>query len=177
MASVNDPAAEARALLEQMVSAQPDRLPRKMRSAGYRSHEADDLGQEALVRALRSLGGLRGPLDEALLCGWVDTIAANLIRNQRRTLARQPVLQPLEAMEVAGSVADEDPADDLACRASLEELLAHLPDEQRTVFAARVLGERSTAEVAAELDISEDLVRWRLRRARERLRAHLDSLP
>lgn len=177
MASVNDPHPEGRALLEQMVTAQPDRLPRKMRAAGYGTHEADDLGQETLTRALRSLANLRGPVDEALMCGWVDSIASNLIRNQRRALARRPTTQPLAPSETAEpSTTIDDPTEDLICRASLESLLAPLPEEQRTVFVARVLDQQTTAEVAARLGVPEDTVRWRLRRARERLRTQIDQL-
>lgn len=64
----------------------------------------------------------------------------------------------------------QDDADLVMCRTSLELLLDGLPDEQRAVFVARVLEERTTAQVADELGISEDLVRWRLRTARSRLR-------
>jgi RNA polymerase sigma factor (sigma-70 family) len=64
-------------------------------------------------------------------------------------------------------------ADVIACRRSLEPLLATLPEAQRVVFVARVLEERSTAQVAEDLGVSPDLVRWRLRTARERLRAHV----
>lgn len=64
----------------------------------------------------------------------------------------------------------QDDADLVMCRTSLELLLDGLPDEQRAVFVARVLEERTTAQVAEDLGISEDLVRWRLRTARGRLR-------
>ena len=92
-------------------------------------------------------------------------------------MARRPPTQPLAAGESAEpSTAIDDPAEDLICRASLEALLAALPDEQRTVFVARVLHQQTTAQVAALLGIPEDTVRWRLRRARERLRTQLDQL-
>lgn len=166
-----------RALLEQMVTEQPDRLRRKMRAAGNDATDSDDLAQETLTRALRSLGGLRGPVDEALLCGWVDRIATNLVLNHRRSLARRPGLAPLDAADaVEPPEGSGDLSDVLACRASLDSLLAALPEEQRAVFVARVLEERTTAQVAEDLDVSEDLVRWRLRRARERLREQVDAL-
>jgi DNA-directed RNA polymerase specialized sigma24 family protein len=76
------PTDERRALLERMVAEQPGRLARKMRAAGHEGLDAEDLAQETLVRAIRSLEGLRGPADEALLRGWVDRIAVNLSRKQ-----------------------------------------------------------------------------------------------
>lgn len=166
---------ERRALLERMVAEQPHRLARKMRAAGHPRDDADDLAQETLVRALRSLDGLRGPADEALLCGWVDRIAVNLSLNARRSLAREPRTTPLPDGHVEDQL-DPDEADLYACRRSLDPLLSILPAEQRTVFVARVLEERSTADVATELGIPADLVRWRLRTARHKLRDHIDSL-
>lgn len=163
------------ALLERMVAEQPHRLARKMRAAGHPSDDADDLAQETLLRALRSLDGLRGPTDEALMCGWVDRIAVNLSLNASRSLARAPRTTPLPDAHIDEAL-DPDEADLFACRRSLDPLLSILPPEQRTVFVALVLEERSTAEVAAELGIPTDLVRWRLRTARRKLRDHIDSL-
>ena len=175
MAPVN-PADERRALLARMVSEQPGRLARKMRAAGHPGADADDLAQETLTRALRSLADVRGPADEALLCGWVDRIATNLSSNTRRSLARHPHENPLpEAEDPPGpGLTVQDDADLIACRSTLEVLLAGLPDEQRVVFVARVLEERTSAQVAADLGIPEDSVRWRLRTARRRLREQID---
>lgn len=168
---------ERRMLLERMITEQPGRLARKMRAAGHTGPDADDLAQETLVRALRSLEGVQGPASEALMCGWVDRIATNLSANTRRGLARRPHEDPLpETVDAAGpALVDQDDADLIACRSSLEVLLAGLPDEQRAVFVARVLEERTTAQVAVDLQISEDLVRWRLRTARKRLRDQVDA--
>lgn len=177
MAHLNDSQAQGRSLLEQMVTAQPDRLPRKMRAAGYDATEAEDLGQETLTRAVRSLADLRGPVDEAVVCGWVDSIATNLIRNQRRAMARRPRNQPLAPGDAEQpSTTLEDPTEDLVCRATLQNLLASLPEEQRRVFTARVLDQQPTAQVAQQLGIPADTVRWRLRRARDRLRTQLDLM-
>lgn len=167
---------ERRVLLERMITEQPGRLARKMRAAGHTS-DAEDLAQETIVRALRSLDGVQGPASEALMCGWVDRIATNVSANVRRGLARRPHEDPLpESPDVpAPSLVDPDDADLIACRNSLEVLLSGLPDQQRAVFVARVLEERTTAQVATDLNIPEDLVRWRLRTARKRLRAQVDA--
>lgn len=167
-------AEQRRALLERMVSEQPQRLARKMRAAGHAGADAEDLAQETLVRALRSLAGLRGPNDEALVCGWVDRIATNQSLNARRTLARAPQSTPLPEPDAGGGPINQDEADLIACRRSLQNLLGDLPDDQRAVFVACVLEERTTADVAADLGISQDLVRWRLRTARSRLRDRID---
>src|SRR5690606_20433590 len=145
-----------RELLERMLSEQPQRLVRKMRAAGHTGPEAEDLAQETVLRALRSLDGVRAPDDEALICGWVDRIATNLSKDTRRGLARRPHDDPVDDVpESAPALVESDDADLVACRQSLDALLGGLPDEQRAVFVARVLEERTTAQVAADLGISE----------------------
>lgn len=160
-----------------MLAEQPDRLVRIVRAADVDRGDAEDVAQDVVVRALRAVTGVTGPAEEALLCGWVATIATNTARNYRRSLARRPRPDPFDD-HVPEPIDDTDPGDDLVTTAAvtvLHELVERLPAGQRTVFVARVVDERSSAAVAAELGISEGLVRWRLHRARERLRAELDA--
>ena len=112
------------------------------------------------------------------MCGWVDTIAANLIRNHHRSRSRRPRTDTLD--DTVGDTATTDPTPDAlieaeAARTALAGLVATLPEDQRRVFVARVLEDRSTADVAEELGISVGLVRWRLHAARERLRSTLEA--
>ena len=162
-----------------MVREQPNRLVRKMRLAADDAAHAEDLAQDVLVRAVRSLAGVRGPADEALLCGWVDAIANNLVRNAHRTRSRRP--RPAACDDAKGERVDPtaEPGARVeaeAVRDALASLLERLTPELRTVFVARVVEERSSAEVASELGITENLVRWRLHRARTLLRSWLDDL-
>lgn len=161
-----------RVILTRMLSEQPARLPRKMRAAGYDENDADDLAQEALLRAVRSIATLRGPVSESLVCGWVDSIANNLVSNTRRGQARRPKAVSLDA-QLSTDVELADVGEEIASLTALRSLLDSLPDEQRAVFVGRVLEDRPTKELADELGISQDLVRWRLRRARNRLRERL----
>jgi RNA polymerase sigma-70 factor (ECF subfamily) len=57
----------------------------------------------------------------------------------------------------------------------LERALDELPDIYRSVFVLREIEELSTAEAAACLDISEELIKVRLHRARAALRQRLDQ--
>lgn len=170
-----------RELLERMVAEQPLRLLRKMRANGHDTADAEDLAQETVLRALRSIEEVHGPADEPLVCGWVDRIAANVSLNARRSLARQPKSNPLPLVdgtsgEFRADAGGREEAELIACQHSLGNLLEDLPHEQRVVFVARVLEERSTAQVAEELGISHDLVRWRLRTARKHLRARINTM-
>jgi RNA polymerase sigma-70 factor (ECF subfamily) len=184
VAEATEPDAHRR-LFEQMIARQPDRLPRKMRAADVDPAGAEDLAQDTLMRALQSLAGLRGPADEALLCGWVDTIAGNLIRNHWRTQSRRVRTQPFpcragdDDAPVGEPVDDRDPGRDVtaaASRAALDRLVAELPESLRAVFVARVVEERPGAEVALDLGVTEAAVRRRLHRARTMLRAALDDV-
>ena len=56
----------------------------------------------------------------------------------------------------------------------VERAIDELPDSYRTVFVLREVEELSTAETATCLDVSEELVKVRLHRARAELRRLLD---
>jgi RNA polymerase sigma-70 factor (ECF subfamily) len=133
-----------------------------------RSHAvADDVAQEALLRAWRSLdrfelGRPFGP--------WVCRIAANLAVNHVRSpLAREYPL-PDEHGEAATPAASplEAILDDEAQRV-LDAALETLSAEQRAVFVLRAVEEMSYAEIAEALQISPGTVMSRLFRAREKL--------
>lgn len=170
-----------RDVLERMLTEQPRRLVNRMMPAVRDRDLAEDLSQETLTRALQSLATLRGPAEEALVCGWLEAIAVNVVRSHARSASRRP--RTLEWEQVA------DPIDGQACgmpeqvvtdaetRAALAGLIAELPDGLADVFVARVIDEQSTATVATALGISDDLVRWRLRRARMVLRERIDGPP
>jgi RNA polymerase sigma-70 factor (ECF subfamily) len=85
----------------------------------------------------------------------------------RRELGHRPI--PLE---------DDDllRVEELASLANgglLDELLAELPPQQRAAIHARVLDERPYADIAAELDCSEAVVRQRVHRGLRQLRERL----
>lgn len=85
----------------------------------------------------------------------------------RRELGHRPV--PLEDDDL---LRVEELAS-LANVALLDELLAELPPQQRAAIHARVLDERPYANIAAELDCSEAVVRQRVHRGLRRLRERL----
>ncbi len=133
-----------------------------------RAHDlADDVAQEAFVRAWRSLdrfdlGRPFGP--------WVCRIAANLALNHVRSpRAREEGLPEGHAETPSadpgplGAILDEE------AKRVLDEAVAELGPEQRAVFVLRAVEEMSYAEIAEALGISQGTVMSRLFRARERL--------
>lgn len=169
-----------RDVLERMVTEQPHRLPNRM-LAGVRDRAlAEDLSQETLTRALRSIATLRGPAEEALVCGWLEAIAKNVLRNHARSVSRRPDTVGWDetapaSCRVVRACPDQAFAD-AETRKAVGELIADLPPGLSAVFVARVIDEIPTAAVAERLGISQDLVRWRLHRARVLLRDRLQPL-
>jgi RNA polymerase sigma-70 factor (ECF subfamily) len=134
---------------------------------------ADDVAQEAFVRAYRSLHRF----DTSRPFGpWIRRIAANLaVSHLRSPRAREEELsESIQAPADAGS----DPLGGVIAREAREALgraLSRLPAEQRVVFVLRAMEELTYAEIADALGISEGTVMSRLFRAREKLRVALAS--
>jgi RNA polymerase sigma-70 factor (ECF subfamily) len=162
-----------------MLEQQPARLPRRLQGIVRDPHLAEELAQEAVARAGGNLCRLRGGPDEALLCAWLDRIARNFAFNHLRNSSRRPFVQPLDTTaEAELAQTSEDAAASLLLadtREQLREALEELTPELRDVVIARLIQERSTADTAHRLGISEALVKWRLHRARAQLRQRLDT--
>lgn len=167
-----------RDLIERMVTEQPDRLRNKMLPRVRDRALAEDLSQETLTRALQSLATLRGPAVEALVCGWLDTIATNVLRAHARSVARRPQSVDLDDPSTTALIDPSSPVDqrllDHETSVALAALVSELPESLAQVFVARVVDEQSTAQIAAALGVSREVVRARLHRARVALRQRID---
>jgi RNA polymerase sigma-70 factor (ECF subfamily) len=171
-----DQASSARKQLAEMITREPRRLPGRIRRLLRDDEAAEDLAQEALLRALRNLGTLRG-VEEGVICKWLDRIACHVALNHSRDSGRQPDKVSIDADTGTWTTAlptSEPEPEDVALLTELQQTLLDairtLPDEFQAVFVLRDIEELSTAETAAELNIGEGLVKWRLHQARQRLR-------
>jgi RNA polymerase sigma-70 factor, ECF subfamily len=133
-----------------------------------RAHDvADDVAQEAFVRAWRSLdrfdlGRPFGP--------WICRIAANLAVNHVRSpRAREEGLPEGHAETRSGDPGPLGAVLDAEARRVLDLALGELSREQRAVFVLRTVEEMSYEEIAGALGLSPGTVMSRLFRARERL--------
>jgi RNA polymerase sigma-70 factor (TIGR02960 family) len=159
-------------------------------------HDAEDMVQETLLAAWRSLEAFEG---RASVRSWLYRIATNRCLNALRARSRRPrevpamrdALEPTRRpepvwLEPYPDVLLEDipalsagPAARYEARESIElsfiVALQHLPPRQRAALVlGDVLGFR-TAEVAAILDTGEGSVKGALQRARATLRARLPA--
>jgi len=146
------------------------RVFRATRAILKRDDEAEDVMQEAYVRAFEHLGEFRG---DASFATWITRIAIHeaLARKRREQrfdpldcAPQQSTLMPLESPR-----SPEQEVNDQQLRAVLERAIDTLPDDFRTVFVLRAVEQMTGAETAACLDIPEETVKTRLYRARLRL--------
>ncbi|WP_110516003.1 sigma-70 family RNA polymerase sigma factor [Herpetosiphon llansteffanensis] len=162
-----------------MITREPQRLMRRIGRLISDDFVAEDLAQESLVRALRNITSVRQS-DEGVVCKWLDRIAHNVAINYARDQGRQPLGVSLDAPNAVYSETistnEPEPAAMLVqaeVQHELLDLIRALPAEFRAVFLLRDVEGLSTAATAQALAIDEGLVKWRLHKARKRLRAQL----
>ena len=157
------------------------RLFRLARSILRNDAEAEDVVQEAWVRAFTALDGFRG---EAAFSTWLTRIALN------EALGRRRRERPTVDWESYGDTASEaeiinfplsamvsDPERTMArseIRDVLERSLDELPDAFRAVFVARIVEGLTVEETAELFALKPETVKTRLHRARTLLRDALD---
>jgi RNA polymerase sigma factor (sigma-70 family) len=136
-------------------------------------HDAEDVVQEACMRAFRSFEGFRGTDGR----GWLLTIVRNacytwLSRNHSEQLST-PFDEEIHCEEVAGPNPEELLLQN-ANRQHLQDALEELPVEFREALVLRELEGLSYKEIADVSGVPLGTVMSRLARARDRLK---DSLP
>ena len=134
--------------------------------------DADDVVQEAFVKAYRQLARCRGDNFRPWLLAIVANEARNLHRSRRR---RDGLLLRAAAGEPERTA--PDPADSAMAadrRRVLVDRLRALADRDREVLVCRFLLDISEAETAAALGLPKGTVKSRTARALARLR---DTLP
>ncbi len=139
-------------------------------------HDAEEVTQDALVRAYRALAGYpRERIRDLRLRPWLATIVVNLCRNRvRRTPATTSLEPMLEAgFEPATSAADSPAAlaERAASRERLAALLADLPDRYRIPVVLRHVDGLSYTELAEVLGRPEGTLKAQVHRGLAMLRA------
>lgn len=158
------------------------RLYRIARGVVRNDAEAEDIVQEAYMRAFASLDSFRG---DASLSTWLSRIVINealgRLRKKKRIVAMpenpdaQIIRFPLNSNDLNPG---DDPERTMAQRQILglvERATDSLPDVYRTVFVARVIEGLSIEETADLLGIRPETVKTRLHRARALVRKALDD--
>lgn len=153
------------------------RVYRVARAVLHDDAEAEDVAQEAYVRAYQHLDQFQG---RSSFATWLISIAFHEALARVRKSARH---QEIDAMDESSrdslpelSVRNSSPEQDASTSeiaSLLEDSIDTLPDKYRQVFMLRDVEEMSTADTAACLGISEENVKIRLYRARALMRKKL----
>jgi RNA polymerase sigma-70 factor, ECF subfamily len=158
-------------LYELLMRRYNQRLFRATRAILKDEAEAEDVMQDAYVRAYANLSGFRG---ESSFATWLTRIAVHeaLARAKRRGLVESIE----ERDEISASTRIPNPEQVTAERelkAALEILVDALPLSYRSVFVLRYVEGLSVKETAQCLEISEEATKMRALRARALLRRYL----
>jgi RNA polymerase sigma-70 factor (ECF subfamily) len=160
------------AMYELLMRRHNERLYRAARAITRDDREAEDVMQQAYVNAFANLHQFDG---RARFATWLTRIAVNeSLARVRRRGRYEPFDDDVANEETSMlSPAPQNP-ERAAFTGELRELLEwaidRLPDGGREVFVLREVEGLSTAETAAALGVSEDVVKTRLSRARASLR-------
>jgi RNA polymerase sigma-70 factor (ECF subfamily) len=153
---------------EQIVAALP-RLRRFARTLARSPHDADDLVQIAVERALRRIDQWR---PDSNLLSWLFGIVRNAWIDEARARARRSkVLLPEEAAVDVGEASTERASELLAIQAALERL----PEEQRSAIGLVLVEGLSYREAADVLEVPIGTLTSRLARGRMALAALLEG--
>jgi RNA polymerase sigma-70 factor (ECF subfamily) len=129
--------------------------------------EAEDIAQDALLRAWRRRGTLR---DGARRNEWLGTIVRNEAFRQREKLRPEPVdmFDSKEGVEDEGILATVE-------RADVHAALERLSERDRKLIELRYEEDLTQEAIARRLGVPDGTVKVRLHRLRHRLREEIES--
>ncbi len=135
--------------------------------------EAEDIAQEAFIKAYRALPAFRG---DSAFYTWLYRIAINTAKNSLVASRRRPVsydldLQDGSQVQVQARLADAETPEALALteeiRRTVNEAIEALPDDLRLAIVLRELEGLSYEDIARTMECPVGTVRSRIFRARE----------
>jgi RNA polymerase sigma-70 factor (ECF subfamily) len=164
-----------RVAFEELVRRHADRLHAIVLRLARDRHEAEEVTQEAFLRAWRGIRGFKGR--RALL----HLAVSHRVNEARRRAQRRPSAGAVTSLE-AQAIEPRDPrpgpertVERTDLRAALEAAVRDLDPEYRAPLVLRDIEGLSTAEAAAIMGLGEAALKSRLRRARLSVRAAVDS--
>ena len=171
-----------RSAIRAIIKSHNQRLFRLARAIVKRDEDAEDVLQEAYLRAFANLDGFRG---DSSLSTWLSRITINEALTRLRKGKR--LKQGGVAMEIANDAeiipfpcnSSEFDPERLVAQRELLRLVEHAIDDMadafRSVFVARVIEGLSVEETAEVLNIQPTTVKTRLHRARKMIRERLEA--
>jgi RNA polymerase sigma-70 factor (ECF subfamily) len=164
------------ACFEILVHRHSQRVYRAARAILRDDEEAVDVVQETFLRAYQMLELFAG---RARFSTWLTKIGVYEAHARRRkgrarsVTDREPAVSRRVEHEASHALDPEREVLTREVRRLLEAAIENLPDLYRTVFVMRQVEEMATAETAEILNLSPEVVKSRLHRARQLLRKKL----
>jgi len=140
-----------------------------LRMCGDPSH-AEELAQEAFVRAWQKLGSFRG---DSAFSTWLHRVTVNIVLGDRRSTARREARVRPAGGELPVGLSAPGPSPGQAL--DLERSIAALPDGARMVFVLHDIEGYRHQEIARLTGLAEGTSKAQLHRARKLLRKALAS--
>ena len=177
--------------IEELYRTIAPRLTNWLVASGSSYHEACDIVQSTFLKLWKMRDDLRD--DECSVSGLAFTMARNLRKNIARDNARITFVGEIRDADEGGDAEDADgeiavnmsaatlPRDDSKSDAAylrrrLNEAFSKLPPILREAYTLFQIGEMSIHDIANQTGISENLVKVRIFRAKEKLREILADL-
>lgn len=177
---VAEAAAGSREAFDELVRRHQARIFNLARALVGDDGDAEDLAQEAFIRAWRAIGRFRGA---SAFRTWLYRVAINVIRSHLARRSQQRLIwgwwprkgsdaEPREAV-LAGSV---DVETGLLRREAIDRALSALPPDMRVAVTLRDIEGLEYREIAETLGVPIGTVMSRIARGRARLRPLLAPL-
>jgi RNA polymerase sigma-70 factor (ECF subfamily) len=151
-----------------------DAAYRFARWLSYSPAEAEDVAQDALLRAWRGFEGLRGSDVKPWLLAIVRNCHFTASRRHRKHIA-DPLPEEGDWATDGAMTSQSDGPETVAIlrdeARELDRLIAGLPEEQRVVLMLREVEEMGYAQIAAVINVPIGTVMSRLARSRASLKA------
>jgi RNA polymerase sigma-70 factor (ECF subfamily) len=135
--------------------------------------EPEDVAGEVFLQIVRDIDSFAG--DERSFRAWVMTITHHRLLDERRRVTRRPVVPlPDQSLLNRGPIGDGEGDGLRRLEVTwIEEVLAHLSEEQRQVVLLRTISGLTAAEVGQVMDKTEGAVKALQRRALASMRRRL----
>lgn len=159
---------------------------RVLTASGLSVADADDIAQDSLIKAWRSISTFRG---ECSFSTWLFRVTVNTARDVIRTNARRPVVsltrpakededEEPEIWDVPVTSGDEIPEEAVERRetiAAVRRAVESLPDDQRQAIVLRDIHGLPYDEIARILDAEVGTIKSRINRGRTNLKKILKN--
>ena len=160
--------------IEELYKTVAPRLTNWLVSSGSPYAEACDIVQNAFLKMWKMRDDLRD--DASSLSGLAFTIARNLRKNLARDNARISFVDEIKDEDAGATGPANLPSDSAYLRKRLSEAFAKLPPVLREAYTLFQVAELSVREISLQTGVTENLVKVRIFRAKQKLREILADL-